>query len=157
RQRLRLSQQPGLLRGAGLRLLTGKRRRRMKAFWVSTFLCLGVAHAEPHQGSRAAMTGLFEAKADAYPLGEAFFREGMPVAASVYHTQLLKAGPGHRRYLDAVLGLLADQELLGDEYLIPSVLAAHENPLWAQLPMESFARMNLLVAMVEMRKGALDE
>lgn len=93
-----------------------------------------------------------------YYLAASFQRKGMSVSAFIYFDSILRAGKTHPFHLKAVEGLVNVQDLLDDQYLIPSELNKYYDPDgWATLPAEVLARVNFLIATVDHRKGKLDE
>lgn len=125
-------------------------------------LMTGAAPARP---STSALGGLYNAAVMSEgrqrttaeeALADELLRTGFPVAASVYYTRVVRAGEGTERPLDAVEGLVRAQQQVQDEYLVPSLLAAEQKDSWSRLSPEVFARVSLLIAMVEHRKGLLD-
>jgi tetratricopeptide (TPR) repeat protein len=95
-----------------------------------------------------------------YELASSLQRAGLPFAAFIYFTPLVRAGPGHPHHLEAVQGLVALQEQLEDDALIPSVLNGtydRFSEAWRKLPPEALARINYLIGRVAHRKGLLDE
>jgi tetratricopeptide (TPR) repeat protein len=81
----------------------------------------------------------------------------LPVSASTYAAELFKAGPEAQGYSTAVEALVAEQAELGDEYLIPSLLDAQQHPSWNGLPTTTRARLDVLLAGIEHRKGRHQE
>ena len=88
-------------------------------------------------------------------LSQALEAAGLPVLAASYDAQVLQSP--NASALDAVRQLLELQQKLGDEYLIPSLLASRYQEGWAKLAPEQFSRLGYLLASVELRKGQLDQ
>jgi tetratricopeptide (TPR) repeat protein len=98
-------------------------------------------------------------KADYY-LASSFQRLNLPFAAFVYFTPIVQAGPQHPYHLKAVEALVALQEILHDDFLIPSQLNNFYDryaDAWATLPLEVLARINYLIGRISHRKVKLDE
>lgn len=94
-----------------------------------------------------------------YYLASSFQRTGLPFTAFIYFTPIVKAGPNHPFHLKAVEGLIALQETLNDDFLIPSLLERSYDKFsdeWAKLPLEVLARINYLVGRIEHRRGKLE-
>jgi tetratricopeptide (TPR) repeat protein len=95
-----------------------------------------------------------------YYLASSFQRSNLPFTAFVYFTPIVKAGPQHPYHLKAVEALIALQEVLNDDFLIPSImnnLYDRYADSWATLPLEVLARINYLIGRIAHRKGKLDE
>lgn len=95
-----------------------------------------------------------------YYLASSFQRQNLPFTAFVYFNSIVKAGPQHPYHLKAVEALIALQEGLKDDFLIPSVLNNNYDKYadaWATLPLEVLARINYLIGRIEHRKGRLEE
>lgn len=98
-------------------------------------------------------------KADYY-LASSFQRLNLPFTAFVYFTPIVQAGPQHPYHLKAVEALVALQEILRDDFLIPSTMNNFYDryaDAWATLPLEVLARINYLIGRISHRKGKLDE
>src|SRR5262249_41248743 len=80
-------------------------------------------------------------------------RDGFPAAALIELVRIVKAGPSHPFYSQAVDQLTVLQGALGDEYLIPTVIAAEPVERWSALEAGARARAAYLAAKVEQRKG----
>lgn len=95
-----------------------------------------------------------------YYLASSFQRSNLPFTAFIYFTPIVKAGPQHPYHLKAVEALISLQEVLNDDFLIPSIMNnlydryANE---WATLPLEVLARINYLIGRISHRRGKLDE
>jgi len=95
-----------------------------------------------------------------YYLASSFQRSNLPFTAFVYFTPIVKAGPQHPYHLKSVEALIALQEVLNDDFLIPSImnnLYDRYADSWATLPLEVLARINYLIGRIAHRKGKLDE
>ncbi len=95
-----------------------------------------------------------------YYLASSFQRSNLPFTAFVYFTPIVKAGPQHPYHLKAVEALIALQEVLNDDFLIPSIMNSLYDryaDAWATLPLEVLARINYLIGRIAHRKGKLDE
>jgi tetratricopeptide (TPR) repeat protein len=95
-----------------------------------------------------------------YYLASSLQGAGFPFAAFLSFTPLVRSGPTHPYHLKAVEALLALQELLGDDALIPTVLSGAYDTFsegWRRLPPEALGRVNYLMGRVASRKGLLDE
>ncbi|ADO71627.1 tetratricopeptide repeat protein [Stigmatella aurantiaca] len=96
-----------------------------------------------------------------YYLAQAFARKGLPVSAFVTYAAIVKAGPRHPSYLQAVEGLVDMQQQLDEQNLIPSLLnQAYTDEVrdrWVTLPKEVLARINYLVGTISHRRGRLEE
>jgi tetratricopeptide (TPR) repeat protein len=96
-----------------------------------------------------------------YYLAQTFVRKGLPVSAFVTYAAIVKAGPQHPSYLQAVEGLVDMQQALDEQNLIPSLLnQAYTDEVrdrWVTLPREVLARINYLVATISHRRGRFEE
>ena len=95
-----------------------------------------------------------------YYLASSFQRSNLPFTAFVYFTPIVKAGPQHPYHLKSVEALIALQEVLNDDFLIPSImnnLYDRYADAWATLPLEVLARINYLIGRIAHREGKLDE
>ncbi|MFZ5442669.1 MAG: tetratricopeptide repeat protein [Myxococcota bacterium] len=95
-----------------------------------------------------------------YYLASSFQRANLPFTAFVYFTTIVKAGPQHPYHLKAVEALIALQEVLNDDFLIPNImnqLYDRYADAWATLPLEVLARINYLIGRISHRKGKLEE
>jgi hypothetical protein len=92
-----------------------------------------------------------------YYLGQSLHKKGLPVAASVYFSTILKAGKAHPFYLKAVEQLVTIQAQLNDQFLIPSLLNREYSDEWATLPAESLARINFLIGLIGNRQARFEE
>ena len=63
-----------------------------------------------------------------YYLASSFQRQNLPFTAFVYFTPIVKAGPQHPYHGKAVEALIALQEVLNDDFLIPNIL--NNLPCW---------------------------
>jgi hypothetical protein len=109
--------------------------------------------------SNTAVDADVKAKSEYY-LAASFQRAGLPFTALVYFTPIVKAGPKHPFHLKSVEAFVALQELLADDYLVPSVLNNTYDQLadaWAGLPIEVLSRINYLMGRVSYRRGALED
>jgi tetratricopeptide (TPR) repeat protein len=136
----------------------------MSAWMLTAAIAPGALGPAAAQGDRPLAALFFAVPAEPSPqrdealftLWQALTRAKLPVAAMTYESELLREGPSHPHYQAALEALVAAQERLGDEYLIPSLLEAQETKAWADLPMETRARVDFLIAVVKQRKGLLD-
>jgi tetratricopeptide (TPR) repeat protein len=95
-----------------------------------------------------------------YYLASSFQRKNLLFTAFVFYSPILKAGPAHPFHGKAVEALVTLQELLNDDYLIPSQLNNLYDKFaeaWATLPLEVLSRINYLIGRIAHRKGKLDE
>jgi tetratricopeptide (TPR) repeat protein len=95
-----------------------------------------------------------------YYLASSFQRTNLPFTAFIYFSPIVNAGPAHPSHLKAVEALIALQEVLNDDFLIPSMLNKHYDRYadeWAKLPLEVLARINYLIGRISHRKGKLEE
>jgi hypothetical protein len=79
----------------------------------------------------------------------------MPAAAVIEHMTIVRAGPAHPYYSKSLEALTELQRRLGDEYLIPTILAAEPTERWKDLPVGARDRGSYLAAKVEERRGNL--
>ena len=95
-----------------------------------------------------------------YYLASSCQRQNLPFTAFVYFAPIVKAGPQHPFHLKAVEALIAVQDSLNDDFLIPSLLNNlydRNADAWATLPLEVLARINYLIGRISHRKAKLDE
>ncbi len=93
-----------------------------------------------------------------FELAQALERAQLPFSAFVFYDAILKEGRAHSRHNGSVAALVRLQSKLGDAYLIPSELDRHYDPVaWATLPEATLARINLMLAVIDLRKGRFDE
>jgi hypothetical protein len=95
-----------------------------------------------------------------YYLASSFQRQNMPFSAFMYYAAIVDAGPQHPYHLKAVEALIALQEVLQDDFLIPSKLNKlydRYSDTWATLPLEVLARINYLIGRISHRLGKLDD
>jgi tetratricopeptide (TPR) repeat protein len=96
-----------------------------------------------------------------YYLAQTFVRKGLPVSAFITYAAIVKAGPRHPSYLQAVEGLVDMQQALDEQNLIPSLLnQAYTDEVrdrWVTLPREVLARINYLVGTISHRRGRFEE
>ncbi len=94
-----------------------------------------------------------------YYLAQTFAQKGLPVSAFVTYAAIVKAGPSHPSYLEAVEGLVDMQQQLDEQNLIPSLLnqayTEEVRDQWVTLPREVLARINYLVGTISQRRGQL--
>jgi tetratricopeptide (TPR) repeat protein len=90
-----------------------------------------------------------------YDLARALERDKMPAAALIELMGIVAAGPSQPFYSKALEELIALQQKLGDEYLIPTLISAEPVERWAGLSAGAKARAAYLCAKVEHRKGDL--
>lgn len=95
-----------------------------------------------------------------YYLASSFQRQNLPFTAFVYFTPIVRAGPQHPYHGKAVEALIALQEVLNDDFLIPNILNNLYDKYsdeWAKLPLEVLARINYLIGRISHRKGLLED
>ncbi|PZR17348.1 MAG: hypothetical protein DI536_03220 [Archangium gephyra] len=98
-------------------------------------------------------------KADYY-MASSFQRLNLPFTAFIYFNPIVQAGPQHPFHLKAVEAVIGLQEVLHDDYLIPSTmnkLYDRYSDAWATLPLEVLARINYLIGRISHRQGKLEE
>ena len=95
-----------------------------------------------------------------YYLGVSLQHAGLPFAAFVYLTPVVKAGPTHPLHAKGVEAFVALQETLDDDYLIPSILNNTYDAFadaWATASPEVLARINYLIGRISYRKALFDD
>ncbi|HEY1086928.1 MAG TPA: tetratricopeptide repeat protein, partial [Archangium sp.] len=95
-----------------------------------------------------------------YYQASSFQRSNLPFTSYIYFNQIIDAGPQHPYHLKAVEAVIALQEVLNDDLLIPSGLNKYYDRYadsWATLPLEVLARINYLIGRISHRKAKLDE
>jgi tetratricopeptide (TPR) repeat protein len=131
--------------------------RALSAFNAGEFETATPLFFQVSEGAADAET---KGKAEYY-LAQSFARKGFPVSAFVTYAAIVKAGPQHPSYLQAVEGLVDMQQQLDEQNLIPSLLnQAYTDEVrdrWVTLPKEVLARINYLVATISHRRGRLEE
>jgi len=125
---------------------------------------LNAFNANDYDTAVKSFYGLAERSTDAdvkqkaqYYLAQALAKKGLPLAASIYAAEIVKAGKSHPSYLDAVQALVDLQQRLDDPFLIPAVLDAQYNDGWKALPPLVLARVNYLIATSRVRGDKLEE
>jgi tetratricopeptide (TPR) repeat protein len=89
-------------------------------------------------------------------LGRALERQNLPVAAALSYAQAVKDGGPQPAAVQAMEALVALQPKLDDEDLIPTLLSNLEK-VEAKLSPEAQGRTRFLLALVQQRKGKLEE
>ncbi|MFT3708957.1 MAG: tetratricopeptide repeat protein [Archangium sp.] len=100
---------------------------------------------------------LFKAQ---YYLASSFQRQNLPFTAFMYYAQIVDAGPQHPYHLKAVEAMIGLQEVLKDDFLIPSKMNKFYDRFadaWATLPLEVLSRINYLIGRISHRIGKLDD
>jgi hypothetical protein len=92
-----------------------------------------------------------------YYLAQSLARKDLPFSAFIYYAGIVTAGQKHPFYLKAVEGLVNVQDVLDDQYLIPSTLNREYKDAWATLPLEVLARINYLIGAIAHRQSRFDE
>ncbi|XXF81006.1 tetratricopeptide repeat protein [Myxococcaceae bacterium GXIMD 01537] len=96
-----------------------------------------------------------------YYLARTFAQKQLPVSAFITYAGIVKAGPSHPAYLQAIEGLVDMQQRLDEQNLIPSILNQAYTPEvrdgWVTLPREVLARINYLVGTVSQRRQRYEE
>lgn len=112
------------------------------------------------QVTESASDAQVKGKAEYY-LAQSLARKQLPVAAFIAYAAIVKAGPQHPSYLQAVEGLVDMQQRLDEQNLIPSLLnQAYTDEVrdkWVTLPREVLARINYLVGTVSQRRQRYEE
>lgn len=91
-------------------------------------------------------------------LAESLRKMELFVPALFYYSDIVKAGPSNRYYLNAIDGLLGIQEALHDPLFVPELINQNLNPeAFAQLAPHRIAQVNYLVGALAFRKGQLDD
>lgn len=112
------------------------------------------------QVSEGASDAQVRGKAEYY-LAQCFARRQLPASAFIVYASIMKAGPSHPSYLQAVEGLVDMQQQLDEQNLIPSLLEqAYTDEVrdrWVTLPREVLARVNYLVGTVSQRRQRFEE
>jgi tetratricopeptide (TPR) repeat protein len=109
-----------------------------------------------HRLAEGAADPGIKAKSEYY-LGQSLAKTGLLFTASTYLAEIVRAGPGHPFYLEAVQALLDLQQKLDDPFLIPSVLHNQFREDWGTLPEPARSRMYYLVALMRHRGLKLEE
>lgn len=95
-----------------------------------------------------------------YYLASSLQRDNLPFTAFIYFTPIVRAGPSHPYHAKSVEAFIALQEVLNDDYLIPSILNNLYDQYadaWATLPLEVLARINYLIGRISHRKTLLED
>jgi len=96
------------------------------------------------------------AKSEFY-LAQSYFRKGLPVAAYIYYSAIVNAGPQHPFFKDATTGLVNVQDRLKDQYVIPSIIYKGFSDEWATLPLEVLGRINYMTGAIAQRQAKFEE
>ena len=94
-------------------------------------------------------------------LARAYRQLQLPVSSLITYAGILKAGPSHPGYLRAVEGLVALQEQLDEQNLVPTLITQaftdEARQTWLGLPAEVLARVYYLVATIRHRQGRFED
>ena len=96
-----------------------------------------------------------------YYLAQSFARRRLPVSALLGYADIVNQGPSHPFQLEAVKGLVEQQERLDEQNLAPNVLAQAYTEAakdqWVRLDPQSLARINYLVAGIHQRRAQFEQ
>ena len=97
-----------------------------------------------------------------YYLAECFLKLNLLESAFYMYGQIVKAGPTHPRYADALVGLVKVDEALHDDAFVPSILnkeygRAQDTLQGKNFPAEALIKINYLVGRVSYEKGQFDD
>jgi tetratricopeptide (TPR) repeat protein len=112
------------------------------------------AALEAHRALEAASAA--DRAAAEYQLAQALDALGLRFSAFFHYAAVARAGRGPR-FLDAVSGVVATAEELGDEAIAPSVLERIQGDDLAALPPARLARIHSWLALLAYRAGRLEE
>ena len=94
-------------------------------------------------------------------LAQALAQEKLPLSALIVYARIANAGPTHPSYLEALEGLVAVQQQLNEQNLVPNVLDKAYTPQardkWTQLPREVLARVHYQLGTISQRRGRFEE
>src|SRR5918996_627084 len=109
-----------------------------------------------HELTESSTDSEIRAKSEYY-LAQSLAGKDLPFSAFIYYAGIVSAGAQHPFYLKAVEGLVNVQDVLDDQYLIPSTLNREYKDAWATLPLEVLARINYLIGAIAHRQSKFDE
>src|SRR5690606_20109321 len=96
------------------------------------------------------------AKAEFY-LGQTLEKMGLAQSALYTYANILKEGPAHPFYVQAVEGIVDVSETLDDDLFVPSLFDKEYNDEFQRLRPEYLQKINYMVGMVSYRAGRLED
>lgn len=94
-------------------------------------------------------------------LARSYARQKLPVSALLGYAAIVNQGPSHPFQLEAVKGLVEQQERLDEQNLAPNVLAQAYTEAakdqWVKLEPQTLARINYLVAAIHQRRAQFEQ
>jgi len=96
------------------------------------------------------------AKAEFY-LGQTLEKGGLYQSALYTYANILKEGPAHPFYVQAVEGIVDVSEALDDDLFVPSLFDKEYNDEFTRLRPEYLQKINYMVGMVSYRAGRLED
>ncbi|WP_373048451.1 tetratricopeptide repeat protein [Vulgatibacter sp.] len=96
------------------------------------------------------------AKAEFY-LGQTLEKMGLYQSALYTYANILKEGPAHPHYVQAVEGIVDVSEALDDDLFVPSLFDKEYNDEFQRLRPEYLQKVNYMVGMVSYRAGRLED
>ncbi|MGC4118784.1 MAG: tetratricopeptide repeat protein [Myxococcales bacterium] len=92
-----------------------------------------------------------------YELAQRLFTRGLLSSAFRQFAYVVKAGPGHPHYSEAVEGIVAVAEALDEDFITGAVLDKEDAASLARLPPAVLAKVHYLLAGVRYRKNKRDD
>lgn len=87
-------------------------------------------------------------------LADSLFKLELYMPALYYYSDIFKAGPGNRYYLNAIEGLLQVRRQLHDHFLVPTLINAYYNPEgYGQLEPAAINEINYLIGAMSYFQG----
>lgn len=90
-------------------------------------------------------------------LAESCFKRGLYNSALRQYSYMLKAGPRHPHYLEAVEGVVSISEALHEDFITGSILDREYNDEFARLPEAVLSKVNYIVGVVSYRKDKRED
>jgi tetratricopeptide (TPR) repeat protein len=90
-------------------------------------------------------------------LAESCFKRGLYNSALRQYSYMLKAGPSHPHYLEAVEGIVSISEALHEDFITGSILDREYNDEFARLPEAVLSKVNYIVGVVSYRKDKRED
>lgn len=90
-------------------------------------------------------------------LAESCFKRGLYNSALRQYSYVVKAGPRHPHYLEAVEGIVSVSEALHEDFITGAILDREYSDEFARLPEAVLSKVNYIVGVVSYRKDKRDD